>query len=284
MLFFTTSSGYSVWVKKISQQEIRVFQKHVWDFYTKNRRDFPWRRRVSPYRVFVSEVMLQQTQADRVAPKFHEFVKKFPNVTALAHAPQREVLMVWQGLGYNRRARSLARAAEIIVRECNGRFPREVDALEALPGIGPYTARAIRVFAYNKPEVFIETNIRTVFIHHFFARARKSVSDAALMPLIAEALSLEEPREWYSALMDYGAHLKHTMLNPSRKSTTHKRQSRFEGSLRQVRGKVLRALLVKAQTKGELQKNVDDAIMGVALEDLIREGFIERSGGVYSIR
>ena len=202
----------------------------------------PWRKTHDPYRIMVSEIMLQQTQVDRVIPYYEKFLKLFPTVRSLAKAPLSEVLRAWSGLGYNRRAKFLHMAARAIVEKHKGVMPKEYDDLLALPGIGEYTAKAIRVFAYNKPEVFIETNVRSVFIHHFSPRGRK-VSDARLMPLITETLHTKDPRVWYAALMDYGAYLKQMHPNPSRKSKHHMKQSVFDGSNRQLRGAIIRRLM-----------------------------------------
>jgi A/G-specific adenine glycosylase len=185
--------------------------------------------------------MLQQTQVDRVVPKFKAFIKKFPSIQSLSRAPLSAVLQEWQGLGYNRRAKHLHQAVQAIVRDYRGIMPRDTAKLQSLPGIGPYTARAIMTFAHNAPEIFIETNIRSVFIHHFFPN-RKKVSDTELMPYIESSLDIKNPQRWYSALMDYGAHLKKTKGNASRRSTHHAVQKPFKGSDREVRGAVLRAL------------------------------------------
>jgi A/G-specific adenine glycosylase len=183
--------------------------------------------------------MLQQTQSSRVIPKYKAFLEAFPNARALAESSVRDVLSLWQGLGYNRRALLLKRTAEAIVTKYKGRFPKTQDELVALPGIGPYTASALMAFAYNTPTVMIETNIRAVFIHFFFPKSKK-VPDAKLLPLIEKYMDREKPREWYNALMDYGSMLKATVPNPSRKSKHHTKQSKFNGSMRQIRGAIIR--------------------------------------------
>ncbi len=203
------------------------------------RHDLPWRKTNDPYAILVSEIMLQQTQVDRVIPYFARWMKSFPTPRKLAQASLEDVLRHWSGLGYNRRAKFLHEAGKWIVEEG---MPNEYRELRALPGVGEYTAKAVRVFAYNQPEVLIETNVRSVFIHHFFPSAR-SVSDARLLPLIEEALDRQHPRQWYSALMDYGTHLKTLHPNPSRKSRHHAKQSPFKGSLREIRGEILKAHL-----------------------------------------
>jgi A/G-specific adenine glycosylase len=218
------------------------FAERVWAHYDAHGRDLPWRRTRDPYRVLVSEVMLQQTQVSRVVPKFAEFLRAFPDVGALAAAPLEDVLRVWQGLGYNRRAISLKRAAEAIVAEHGGRVPDTLEGLTGLPGIGHATAAQVLAFAFDVGVPFIETNIRSVYLHEFFEDA-EDVPDAAILPLVDATIDRERPREWYWALMDYGTHLKATRPNPSRRSRHHATQGRFEGSNRQLRGRLLAALL-----------------------------------------
>lgn len=227
----------------MENQRVRAFQKLVYRESAEAGRSFPWRNRAAtPYHILVSEYMLQQTQAPRVAPLYRVFIKKFPSPSALARALFSEVLRAWQGLGYNRRARFLHDASKIIVQKYNGIIPRSFDDLMELPGIGTYTAQAILAFAYNKPAICIETNIRTVFIHHFFKHRKGGVRDEEILPLIKKTLDTKHPRLWYAALMDYGARLKQRMPNPSRKSAGHTKQSRFEGSFRQMRGLILKTI------------------------------------------
>lgn len=218
------------------------FIKTIYNYYAQHKRVFAWRDVDDPYLIFISEVMLQQTQTFRVEPKFAAFVLELPNFEALANAPFAHVLGLWKGLGYNRRALYLQQAAQKISQEWKGMLAREPKALEALPGIGPATARSILTFAFNEPHVFIETNIRAVFIAHFFAQCEK-VHDKEIFPLIEQTMDRSNPRQWYYALMDYGTMLKKTHQNPSRKSAHHTRQSKFEGSDRQIRGRVLELLL-----------------------------------------
>lgn len=186
--------------------------------------------------------MLQQTQTYRVEPKFLQFIALFPTIEALASAPLAAVLIVWQGLGYNRRAKFLHMAAQEIVAKHGGVVPEKTEHLEQLPGIGYATACSIAAFAYKTPTVFIETNIRAVFIHFFFPD-KEGINDKQLMPLIAQAVEGEDPRQWYYALMDYGVMLKKTHKNPSRQSKHHVAQSKFEGSDRQIRGAIIRILV-----------------------------------------
>lgn len=223
-------------------EQIRAFCRKIYAYYRKHKRPMPWRDIDDPYRVLVSEIMLHQTQVPRVLTKYPEFIAAFPTVKDLADASLRNVLAVWQGMGYNRRALMLKRLAETVVRVFAGTIPREEELLRNLPGIGPYTAAAMRAFAFDQPAVFIETNIRSVFIDEFFARSER-IHDREILPMIEITLDRKHPRQWYYALMDYGAMLKATKPNPGRKSYHHTRQSKFEGSDRQIRGKILRLLV-----------------------------------------
>src|SRR3989344_2854344 len=203
-------------MKLLSPARVWRFRSEVYSFYRRNKRALPWRLTKNPYHILVSEIMLQQTQVDRVKPKYREFLKIFPTIRALAASPLSKVLWTWSGLGYNRRAAALKKCAEEIMRGYKGRIPDTMEELDALPGVGHHTAGAIMAFAFNKPVVFIETNIRSVFIHHFFQK-REKVSDLELEPLIAQTLDRRAPRRWYSALMDYGSALKRRIDNPSRR-------------------------------------------------------------------
>ena len=202
----------------------------------------PWRKTRDPYKILVSELMLQQTQVDRVVPFYNKFIKRFPTAKKLAGAKLSSVLKAWQGLGYNRRAKYLHEAAKIIAREgFTG---------QKLPGVGPYTRGAVLAFAFNKPEVFIETNIRTVIFYHSNILQNTRMTDAELLPVVEELLkkSKMRPREFYAALMDYGAHLKKQGVKLNSYSKHYVKQSKFEGSARQLRGAILRELLKKPAT------------------------------------
>ncbi|MBF0171200.1 MAG: A/G-specific adenine glycosylase [Nitrospinae bacterium] len=221
--------------------------------------------------------MLQQTQVNRVAQLFPPFVRTFPSFKRLAEAPLAEVLRHWSGLGYNRRGKWLREAATIIHRDHRGRLPRDPATLVALPGVGKATAASIAAFAYDEPTVFLETNIRAVFIHHFFRDAER-VSDGDLLPLAEATLDREAPGQWYSAMMDYGTELKRVHGNPTRRSAAHKRQEPFEGSQRQVRGGALKRLIASsvplsakalAKTGG-----FDLARTQRALDQLVAEGLV----------
>lgn len=255
------------------------FQKKVLDFYrTHGRHSLPWRKTHNPYKILVSEMMLQQTQVDRVVPKYDAFLKRFPTVSDLASAPLSDVLVLWSGLGYNRRALFLKRIVDVVIAQMKGRFPKDTESLRALPGVGPYTAAAVSTFAYNQPNVIIETNIRAVFLHEFFPE-QQGVSDAQLLPYIEQTLYRANPREWYWALMDYGAHLKRTNPNPSRRSAHHGAQSAFKGSLREIRGGILRYFAETAKKRHTKEALLSayggsPARFDVALAGLVKDGFL----------
>lgn len=241
------------------------------------RRDFPWRNTTDPYHILVSEVMLQQTQVSRVLVKYPIFISQFPNFKELATASIKDILLAWQGMGYNRRALYLKKIAEIVVKKYEGKLPDDPAVLDTFPGIGEATAASIVAFAFNKPVVFIETNIRRVFLHLFFEDRKSKVDDREIFPLVEQTLDHKNPREWYWALMDYGAHLGKTVDNPNKKSKHYTVQSRFEGSDRQVRGEVLRILLKKSQTEKEIIINVKrspDKTVQI-LKNMVKEGLIE---------
>jgi A/G-specific adenine glycosylase len=265
---------------------VALFRRAVYDHYHANPRPMPWRGTNDPYHILVSEVMLQQTQVERVRTKYARFLESFPTVTHLANAPLEELLRLWQGLGYNRRAIALKRCAEQIHTEHGGRFPATIPQLESLPGIGPYTARAVAAFAFGVPEPFIETNIRTVFLHFFF-HGHDGVTDRRLMPLVTATLDRRNPRHWYYALMDYGSMLKRQHPNPGRRSSHHVRQSPFRGSNRELRSRMLRKIMecpgilpdelvvLLAAERGAVERN---------LKALTREGFVEQRGEGFGIR
>ena len=261
------------------------FRTTVYDYYERHGRRFPWRETTDPYRILVSEVMLQQTQAPRVLLKYEEFIHLFPDISTLAAASLHDVLGAWQGLGYNRRALALKKSAEHIFTLYGGIVPRGEESLVSLPGVGPATARGVLAFAFNKPVILIETNIRAVFIHHFFPQ-EEPVADSNLRPLIEKTLDRNDPRRWYNALMDYGTFLKKAHANPARRSAHHQRQSPFEGSVRQVRGAILRLILEKVRlSEPDLIETVpfDMDLVGEILEQLEREQIIVRGDGNVSI-
>ena len=257
------------------------FRKIVWAHYKKHgRHDLPWRKTRNVYHILVSEVMLQQTQVDRVIPFYKNFIKQFPTAKKLADAPLSDVLKVWQGLGYNRRAKMLRGAAEQLVdMPLSKRRLNLVPELEKLPGVGPYTASAIVAFAHNEEVVVIETNIRTVIIHHFFPN-KKKVSDKEIEKILRQVLPKGRSREWYSALMDYGAHLKCFGISYNSRMIRYAKQSKFSGSLREARGAILREFTRGVTSRAHLLELLGQkrrAQMKQALEALLAEGFISES-------
>ncbi|MEO5646547.1 MAG: A/G-specific adenine glycosylase [Candidatus Paceibacterota bacterium] len=270
-----------------------AFIKTVKEYYKKHgRHDLPWRLTIDPYKITVSEVMLQQTQVARVIEKYHEFLKAFPTVKKLATAPLQEVLLHWSGLGYNRRARFLQRMAQSVIENHNSIFPQTFEELLKLPGVGHYTAGAISAFAYNKPITIIETNIRTVYLHHFTPSlrsglaAQNEISDKELLPLIEQTLDVKNPREWYWALMDYGSYLKSTGVKIHRTSAQYKKQKSFKGSLREVRGGIVKILTKESATAAKLEKQLsfETGRIEHALQQLLQEEFIIKKGKSYSIK
>lgn len=257
------------------QKKISQFKQIVFDFYWTHQRTLPWRETRDPYQILVSEIMLQQTQVERVLPKYQAFLVTFPTLKSLAHAAVTDVLQQWQGLGYNRRGLALQKSAQKIMTEHGGKFPTTEEELRALPGIGPYTAAAICVFAFSQPVVLIETNVRRVFLHHFFPDT-EGVTDKELLPLIEQALDTENPREWYYALMDYGSWLGKKVPNPNRRSKHYAKQSTFQGSNRQLRGAITRFLLSKPDAQFEEVRqytSADPDHIRTTLATLHGEGF-----------
>lgn len=263
--------------------DIQSFQSLIWQKANELHRDMPWREDTRPYYVLVSELMLQQTQVDRVLPKFEAFIRRFPSEEHLAAAPLADVLTLWSGLGYNRRAKFLHEAAKKIVHEYAGVFPRTVEDLLSLPGVGPGTAGAIAVYAFNQPVVFIETNVRTVYFHHFFETGEK-VSDTQLLPLIKETLDREHPREFYWALMDYGTWLKRNGAGRITQSKHYTKQSALKGSVREVRGQIIRVLTLGDKTLAGLENEIiQDERFTAALDGLLLDGLIAKTGDVFHL-
>lgn len=267
-------------------KEHNALRKAAWAHFKANgRHALPWRARQSPYRVLVSELMLQQTQVDRVEAKFNAFIKRFPTWKALAQAPLGEVYALWQGLGYNRRAKYLRDAAKRVVAH-GKELPNDEAFLRSLPGVGPYTAGAVRAFAFGEPAPFIETNIRTAVIYHCFG-SRGEIRDEEILAVLESVRPRrgKEARDWYAALMDYGAYLKRTGARLNSRSRGYAKQSRFEGSLRQVRGALLRELAFGGKTAATLIARLgrEKADVERALSALIKEGLIEKKGRSYRL-
>lgn len=270
-----------------NQQQLDQFKQTVWSQGRAQWRDLPWRNIDDAYAVLVSEVMLQQTQVARVLDYWPRFLSFFPTFDALAAADTALVLEQWQGLGYNRRALALKRCAEICSDTYDGILPSTYDELIALPGIGKATAAGVRAFAYQQPGIYLETNVRTVFLHELFAD-QEGISDKDIEPLVDLTCSEDDPRGWYYALLDYGAYLKQTLPNPSRRSKHYTKQSKFEGSRRQKRAEVVRIVLASEEegiTFGDVAHELDafeikhkrnppaPDLLESILADLVEEGF-----------
>ena len=340
---FKTQTFHKYLKKKgLSTTAFKQFRDIILSHYHASPRPFPWRETVDPYKILVSEIMLQQTQTSRVVPKYHAFLERFPDFESLASGSLRDVLELWSGLGYNRRAKALKDLAEIVVERFEGKLPNDREELQSLPGIGPYTSGAICTFAFNQPVVFMDTNIRRVYIHFFFPDQEK-VRDSDILPLVEGTLVKENPRDWYYALMDYGALLKSRPAlihgekkkkktngkkssrgagkegrkvkqagweNPNRRSAHYTKQSPFEGSDRQIRGRLLKVLLSEEEGIKEnelLQLTSSGGAEGVTttermqektpeegsqlekdrvryiLHQLEQEGFVKEEKGKYSI-
>ncbi len=280
----------------LNKKQVSKFQTTVYTAYNSHKRaHLPWRKTHNPYYILVSEIMLQQTQVDRVIPKYTAFIKRFKSLRDLHNAKQSEVLTLWKGLGYNRRALYLKKCAEEITRIYKGVFPKDISELIKLKGIGQSTAGAILNFAFNIPTPFIETNIRAIYIHHFF-RDSSDVSDIQILSLVEQTIDTKNPRDWFYALYDYGTLLKSSLGKKKqelhKKSKSYNKQSKFNGSLRQVRGQILKTLLdiqtgtiKEMQEKSKILKEADALLISKALGDLKKEGFIsqKKKGSKFAI-
>ncbi|MHA1110169.1 MAG: A/G-specific adenine glycosylase [Promethearchaeota archaeon] len=265
---------------------IKEFQSLIWDYYKSHPRPFTWRETRNPYHIFISEWMLQQTQTSAVVPKYKAFLTKFPTFSDLAGASMDDVLKLWQGLGYNRRAIWMKTATELIVANYNGILPQDPELLEKIKGIGHATAREMVTFSYNIPTAFIETNIRRVFLHLFF-NTKSKVHDKVILELVEKTVDTVNPREWYYALMDYGVMLKKTVKpDPNHRSFHYKKQPKFKGSNRELRGKILRMKITEPTiTIEELSKKINQPILKIRelVTKMEQEGFFKGSDKNQSI-
>lgn len=270
----------SCMIPRLPRARVKATQQRLLGWYKKSgRHDLPWRKNPTPYRVLVSEIMLQQTQVSRVIPKYLAFMRRFPTLSVLASAPSKDVLEVWSGLGYNRRALMLQKLARIVVTQ-KGRLPESFDDLRALPGIGPYTAHAINVFSRNKDEVCIDTNVRRVLTHEFLLPHDLSASDLEVVAL--QVLPKGKARLWHSALMDYGATV--ATSRTTKIAPLGGRQSTFKGSDREIRGQVIKVLLKGGPSSISALKKLIKASperLKKVLSALVREGLVVRKRGMY---
>jgi A/G-specific adenine glycosylase len=261
-----------------------AFTEFIWQKGRELYRPMPWREDTRPYYVLVSELMLQQTQVSRVIPKFNAFVERFPDEASLCTATLSDVLKLWQGLGYNRRARYLHEAARRISTEHHGAFPKAASDILKLPGVGSNTSGAIQAYAFNRPMVFIETNVRTVYIHHYF-QDDFDVDDKRIRDIVEATLDQENPREFYWALMDYGSWLKANGIRNNAQSKQYKKQAPLEGSLRQMRGRIVAALTTTDRLRNDelALLTAEDPRLEPALESLLKDGLISYSSDEYHL-
>lgn len=270
----------------LSPRIISQFQNIIYNYYKQQGRKFPFRENITPYNVAVSEIMLQQTQTGRVAEKFLNFIDKFPDFRTLSQAQLEDVLKTWQGLGYNRRAVALKKIAEMIITDYNGDLPDSIEILKTFPQIGHNTASSIVTFAFNKPTIFIETNIRRVYIYFFFP-GKNSITDKEITPILEKTMDCENPRKWYYALMDYGVMLKKTYPNLNKRSAHYRKQAPFKGSSRELRGRILKILINKENMKrGDLLKElkgVTSEKLKQILDQLVKESFIKLESNTIQI-
>ncbi len=254
------------------------FRKYIYGYYKTHKRKFPFRENTTPYNVLISEVMLQQTQTGRVSEKFLKFTRKFPDFLTLSQAPLEIIFKEWKGLGYNRRAVALKKIAEIIVTEYDGKLPKSIETLKSFPQIGHNTASSIIAFAFNIPTIFIETNIRRVYIYFFFPE-KNNVNDKEILPIVKQTVDKNNPREWYYALMDYGVMLKKSHPELNKRSSHYRKQAPFAGSSRQIRGKLLDILMregpVDISKIEQKIKVVNTKKLKNILDQLKKEGFID---------
>jgi len=259
-------------IDRIKPATIAAFRRRILNHYRRHGRDLPFRRTRDPYKITLAEIMLQQTQVERVVPKYESWIARWPTWQALAEASTRELLAAWSGLGYNRRALFLGKMADVIVEQFDGRLPEEPAALKRLPGIGHYTANAIAIFAFNQPLITIDTNIRRVFLLEF--DLPDETSRAEIEKLAWRALPKQRSREWHNALMDYS---RLALRTPERKVKPLTRQGRLEGSRRQIRGEIIRRLTRQQRVSlaviaRDLDRSIDD--VRSAAESLAAEGMV----------
>lgn len=256
------------------------FQKVVLSYFKQHGRELPWRRTRDPYKILVSEVMLQQTQVERVVERYKTFIREFPSWRALSEAAPREVIAAWMGLGYYRRALNLHRAARHVCGVHRGRAPQTVEGLRELPGVGEYTAAAVAAFAYGAPAPMIETNIRALYLYVYFPK-RRAVSDKEIMGKVQETVYGPDPRTWFYALMDLGSDLKRRVRGINRRSRHHVRQSPFKGSQREARAAILRLLThQKSMSRAEILRRFTTRSEQAerALASLLKDELVRKNG------
>lgn len=258
---------------KLSKIQISSFQRKIFDWWKSNRRDLPWRHMHDPYKILISEVMLQQTQVSRIIPKYKEFIKTYPTLRSLARASTADVLRLWKGIGYNRRALYLKQIATL------GKLPKSEQELSKLPGVGTYTARAILVFAYRKNVPLVDTNIRQIITHFFFSD--KQQKESVIYDVASQLLPKGKSWQWHQALMDYGAlALEHI---PQEKSIPFKNSNRF------YRGRIMDLLRERTYARKKLldllvaKYNKSENFFEEILIDLVNEGLLTKRNNTISL-
>jgi A/G-specific adenine glycosylase len=267
--------------RNIPNEKIKRFQKKVLSFYEKNKRDLPWRTTTDPYKILLSELMLQQTQVKRVIFYYQKWIAKWPTIDALASASLPEVLQMWMGLGYNTRAVNLHSTVRTIVSEFKSDVIKAMKQYKELPGIGRYTSQAVQIFSSNADLVTVDTNIRRILINEFNLPTK--VADTELWDLAEKCLPLGKSRDWHNALMDYGSlHL--TAQKTGIKPKTQ--QSRFDGSNRQIRAKILRCLLQKSMSLTEFENTfeLEQTRLKPILDKMIEEKIVVKRNTLYQLK
>jgi A/G-specific adenine glycosylase len=264
----------------ITNQEIIKFQNEVFSFYHSQGRSLPWRKTTDPYKILLSEYMLQQTQVSRVIHYYEKWITKWPTIIFLAGASRKNVLQAWMGLGYNSRGINLHRAAQKIVDDYDGDVVQAMKHYKDIPGVGKYTSRAVQIFATNADIVTVDTNIRRILIYRF--QLAENIPDTELWTLAEQCLPHGSSRDWHNALMDYGALFltsKKTGIPPKTK------QLRFQGSDRQIRAKILRQLINQPLSSTDISKkyDVDPKRLELIIDKMVKQTLIVKKNNCYYI-
>lgn len=270
---------------RLSKTQIIGFQRKILTWWQKNKRDLPWRHTYDPYKILVSEIMLQQTQVSRVLPVYTAFLAKFPSVVHLSHASPAVILRAWKGMGYNRRALYLKKTAEVVVRSFGGIFPSDETSLRTLSGVGLYTARAIQVFAFQKDVAMVDTNIRKIITHFFFRDTPQK--EVIILDTARQLVPKGRSWQWHQALMDYGAL---GMTKVASSAIRHRGENKstipFKVSDRYFRGKIIDDLRTEPIRISTLRKkyihmfSLTDERMSVLFDRLTKDGLIAVTRGM----
>lgn len=258
---------------------IIAFRQKILKFARKQGRNLPWRKTDDPYKILISEFMLQQTQVARVINYYQNWIHLFPDFCSVSRAKKAAVLKAWSGLGYNSRALRLKECCTLICKQHGGILPESLDELMKLPGIGIYTASALLAFAYNKPVPVVDINIRRVYLHEF--KLPTDISYRAISDFAKQFIPKGKSAEWHNALMDYGAALSAQI---KKKFPPQTKQSKFDGSARQVRGEIIRRLLKgKSVAFTTLLAGIPHPDKTEILQKLITENIVSVKNGRYKI-